>query len=105
MRTVAFTPSNDLRRQLVLCENGSSVRTVFVAGRKVVDEGRLTTLDEAALLEEVRAATAAQADGWAQIEAEAQRLEPAYAAMLARALEVPVGMWRGVPPFGRTPLP
>jgi 5-methylthioadenosine/S-adenosylhomocysteine deaminase len=52
--TVAFTPLNDLRRQLVHCEDGGSVRTTIVAGRVVFDAGRITGVDEAALRAEMR---------------------------------------------------
>ena len=37
--TVSFTPLNDLRRQLVYCEDGSSVRATIVAGRVVYRAG------------------------------------------------------------------
>ncbi|HEV8642036.1 MAG TPA: amidohydrolase [Methylomirabilota bacterium] len=47
-----WVPLNDPVRQLVYCENGSSVRTVLVDGRVVVDEGRLTTVDLRTLREE-----------------------------------------------------
>jgi 5-methylthioadenosine/S-adenosylhomocysteine deaminase len=50
--TLGFVPLNDPVRQVVYCENGSSVRTVLVNGRVVVDEGTLTTIDLAALREE-----------------------------------------------------
>jgi 5-methylthioadenosine/S-adenosylhomocysteine deaminase len=51
-----FTPLNDAFRQLVYCENGSSVETVIVDGRIVVDQGRLSTLDQDAVLSEFREA-------------------------------------------------
>jgi 5-methylthioadenosine/S-adenosylhomocysteine deaminase len=41
-----FVPLNDAYRQLVYCENGSSVVTVIVDGRIVVEEGKLVTVDE-----------------------------------------------------------
>jgi 5-methylthioadenosine/S-adenosylhomocysteine deaminase len=47
-----YSPRNDLVRHLVFCEAGSSVRTVIVDGRVVFDDGRVTTVDEAALLAE-----------------------------------------------------
>ena len=50
-----FHPLNDPIAQLVYCEVGSSVRTVLVAGRVIVEEGRVTTVDEAALLAEADA--------------------------------------------------
>lgn len=52
--TLAFTPLNDLRRQLVYCENGSSVRLTMVAGRILYDGARVLTVDEAALRAEAR---------------------------------------------------
>jgi 5-methylthioadenosine/S-adenosylhomocysteine deaminase len=47
-----FHPRNDLLNQLVYAEVGSSVTTVLVNGRVIVDEGRMTTVDEQALLAE-----------------------------------------------------
>ena len=52
--TLAFTPLNDLRRQLVYCENGSSVKLTMVAGRIVFENGRVTGIDEAAVRAEAR---------------------------------------------------
>ncbi len=54
LRTPAFTPLNDPFQHLVYAENGSSVRTVIVNGRVVVDNGVLQTVDEAQLLAEAR---------------------------------------------------
>jgi cytosine/adenosine deaminase-related metal-dependent hydrolase len=51
-----FAPLNDAFRQLVYCENGSSVETVIVDGRIVVDQGRLSTLDEHSVLSEFKEA-------------------------------------------------
>ncbi len=49
--TAAFTPLNDAMSQLVFCENGSSVDTVIVNGEIVVHDGRLTKVDEMAVLQ------------------------------------------------------
>ena len=49
----AWVPYNSAIRQLVYSESGRSVRTVIVEGRVVVDQGRATTVDEAALREEI----------------------------------------------------
>lgn len=54
LTTPAFTPLNDPFQHLVYAETGSSVRTVLVNGRVVVEDGRLLTVDEAALLAEAR---------------------------------------------------
>ncbi len=54
LTTAAFTPLNDPAQHLVYAENGTSVRTVIVNGRIVVDEGRVVTVDEDAVLAEAR---------------------------------------------------
>jgi 5-methylthioadenosine/S-adenosylhomocysteine deaminase len=92
--TVAFTPLNDLKRQLVYCEDGASVRMTIVAGRVVFEAGQITTVDEAALRAEMRelmAAGRAQSEHAAQ---EAMRLEPYCRAMVMRAAAQDVGMNR-----------
>jgi 5-methylthioadenosine/S-adenosylhomocysteine deaminase len=45
----SFVPLNSAARQIVFAETGRAVETVFVAGRPVVLNGKLTTIDEAAL--------------------------------------------------------
>ncbi len=56
MDELAFTPLNDLCKHLVYCENGSSIDRVIVDGVTVVEHGRLTQIDERAVLAEIRAA-------------------------------------------------
>jgi len=56
LTTPAFTPLNDPFQHLVYCERGSSVRTVLVDGRVVLEEGKLLTVDADALLAEARQA-------------------------------------------------
>jgi 5-methylthioadenosine/S-adenosylhomocysteine deaminase len=51
--TVAF---HNVVSQLVHCAPASAVRTVFVDGRRVVDEGRMVTLDIQELLDHAQAA-------------------------------------------------
>jgi cytosine/adenosine deaminase-related metal-dependent hydrolase len=48
----AFVPFNSAARQIVFAETGRAVETVFVGGRPVVRDGRLVTVDEAALAAE-----------------------------------------------------
>lgn len=50
----ALTPLNDAYRHLAFTELGSSVHTVIINGRIVVEAGKITIFDEAAILEEVR---------------------------------------------------
>jgi len=92
--TVSFTPLNDLGRQLIHCEDGSSVRFTIVAGRVVYEGGRITSVDEVALRAEMRELMAASREQTAHAAKEALRLEPYYREMLQRAAAVDVGMNR-----------
>jgi 5-methylthioadenosine/S-adenosylhomocysteine deaminase len=96
--SLGFVPLNDPVHQVVYCENGSSVRTVLVNGRVVVDEGRLTTLDLAALREEGRElARQAVADNRAAREG-AERLRPHFEEMHRRAVAQDLGFSAFPPP-------
>jgi len=94
LNTIAFTPLNDLRRQLVFSENGSSVVMTMVAGRVVCENGRLLTVDEEALKEEVRALVPEHRRELAQTAAAAAELNPYYREMYLRAAARDVGMHR-----------
>jgi cytosine/adenosine deaminase-related metal-dependent hydrolase len=92
--TVSFTPLNDLRRQLVHCEDGGSVRTTIVAGRVVWEAGRITSVDEPALRAEMRELMAGFQAQQERASDEAVRLEPYYREMVLRAAGEDVGMNR-----------
>jgi 5-methylthioadenosine/S-adenosylhomocysteine deaminase len=92
--SIAFTPLNDLKRQLVFCENGSSVVMTMVAGRIVVRDGKLLTVNEAALKAEIREAMRDYQAIFARIDAHAQTLLPYYREMYERAVTQDVGMTR-----------
>ena len=49
-----WVPVNDVMNQLVFAENGSSVDTVMVDGRVLVEGGRITAFDADAILAEAR---------------------------------------------------
>jgi cytosine/adenosine deaminase-related metal-dependent hydrolase len=97
LNTFAFTPLNDLKRQLVYCETGSSVRLTMVAGDVVMRDGKLTMVDEDALKREARAFHEGRRDMLLQADAEARRLDPFYREMYLRAAARDVGMnrWAG----------
>ena len=46
---ITYTPLRAPLRQMAFAESGASIRSVMIAGRMVLDEGRMTTIDEAAL--------------------------------------------------------
>ncbi len=53
-KTLLFTPFNDAFRHLCYAENGSSVHSVIVDGRLVVEGGRVLTANEETIAEEAR---------------------------------------------------
>lgn len=97
LNTLAFTPLNDIYRQLVYCENGSSVLMTMVAGKIVVENGRVLTVDEEALKDEVRVLMPAYQKEMQKTAEEASKLEPYYREMYMRAAARDVGMSRWIP--------
>jgi cytosine/adenosine deaminase-related metal-dependent hydrolase len=97
LNTIAFTPLNDLRRQLVFCENGSSVLLTMVAGQVVAEQGRVLTVDEDAIKSEVRQLMPLYREEIAETARNANVLEPYYREMYLRAAARDVGMnrWAG----------
>jgi len=96
LNTLAFTPLNDLYRQLVYCENGSSVVLTMVAGRIVMENGRVLTVDEEAIKAEARELMKAYRLEADKAAAEAAALEPYYREMYLRCAARDVGMNRWV---------
>jgi 5-methylthioadenosine/S-adenosylhomocysteine deaminase len=92
--TLPFTPLNDLRRQLVYCESGSSVRLTMVAGKIVYEDGAVTGVDEAALRSEAREHAARQRSVSDAAQGAASEWLPYYREMYLRAAASDVGMWR-----------
>ncbi|MEH6719597.1 MAG: amidohydrolase [Aurantimonas endophytica] len=92
--TASFTPLNDIRNHLVYCENGSSIEKVFVNGEMVVENGRLTRVDEKALLAELRALMPEFLEYTKGVEAANGELEPAFTKVVQRCNAMDVGMTR-----------
>jgi 5-methylthioadenosine/S-adenosylhomocysteine deaminase len=96
LHTVAFTPLNDLREQLVHCEDGSDVVLTMVAGRIVAEHGHVTSVDESALLAEARELFAAKHPAVRAARGAAGKLLPAYRHIVRRAAATDVGFNRWV---------
>lgn len=79
LNSYGFTPLNDIRHQLVYAEDGSSVESVMIAGRLVLDRGVMTTVDEVGLRRDVSKAVARLAEANAGRRALSARLEEVVA--------------------------
>ncbi|MFB2554341.1 amidohydrolase family protein [Herbiconiux liangxiaofengii] len=99
LHSAAFTPFNDLRGQLVYCEQGASVRLTMVGGRVVFENGSITTVDETGLLDEARELFARKLPVIERARQAAQPLVTPYQAMVRTAAAAEVGMnrWIGLP--------
>jgi hypothetical protein len=97
----SFVPFNSAARQIVFAESGRAVETVFVAGRPVVRNRKLTTIDEAALAAEIAdIATAFRRDAAALASRNSDLIAPLLDANRA-AWKVPLGFDRYVGRGGR----
>jgi cytosine/adenosine deaminase-related metal-dependent hydrolase len=54
MQDISFTPLNEVVNRVVYSQNGSAVDTVVINGQVVMADRRLTTIDEGAILDEIR---------------------------------------------------
>ena len=96
LNTLNFTPLNDIYRQLIYCETGSSVVLTMVAGEVVCKDGLLLTVDEEAIKEEAREIMKSYSKDMEKTWEAARRLEPYYREMYLRCAKMDVGMNRWV---------
>ncbi|MDP9629106.1 UNVERIFIED_ORG: 5-methylthioadenosine/S-adenosylhomocysteine deaminase [Ensifer adhaerens] len=89
-----FMPLNDVAKHLVYSENGSSIETVMVAGRIVVQNGRLTTIDEQAVFDEIAELVPAYLAEHADLERRNKIFEPVMAEIHRRATQMDIGLNR-----------
>jgi 5-methylthioadenosine/S-adenosylhomocysteine deaminase len=93
-RGIQLRPRIDPMRQLCFYETGYAVETVLVGGEVVVRDGRLTRIDETALLEEANeAALRLLRDNEGGIDLAARRI-PHIHAMVQRVMAEPCGVHR-----------
>ena len=94
LSAATYLPLTNLANHLVYGEDGSSVRRVLVDGEVVVADGRVLTVDEGALVDEVRELMPAWMDALEPADAWARRLRPAFDEMYRRCVAVDVGFTR-----------
>jgi cytosine/adenosine deaminase-related metal-dependent hydrolase len=97
-----YLPMTDLPNHLVYGEDGRSIRYVIVDGRIVVRDGRILTIDEDALVAEVRELIPAWLHALEPASAWAQRLRPAFEQMYRRCVQTDVGFTRWTTDYRRS---
>ena len=98
LRSLAFTPLNDVLNQIVYCDSGASIEYVIVAGRVVVKHGRIQTVDEEALLEEIAALAPEFQASQARAEDASEALTRFFGGVVRRANRVDLGFERRLVP-------
>ena len=84
---IAFVPLNNPLGQLVYAESGSSLDTVIVDGEIVMRDGRLTRIDEPAILAEIAEEHSRLEPLLAAAERRAEPINAAYRRIYARCLK------------------
>jgi cytosine/adenosine deaminase-related metal-dependent hydrolase len=98
LSTSTYLPLSNLANHLVYGEDGSAVRRVMIDGRVVVSDGRVLTVDESALLAEVRELMPAWLKALEPAAWWAGRLHPAFDEMYRRCAATDVGFTRWTDP-------
>jgi guanine deaminase len=88
--TTTFAPLNDPVRQLVYAERGAGLEMSMVAGEIVVANGKLTRIDEAAVVAEIADEFLGLADRYRDAEASAAPVLAAVEAIYRRSLALPI---------------
>lgn len=94
LRNYPFMPLNNVAKHLVYSENGSSIETVMVAGRIVMENGYLTTVDEQAVFDEIAELVPAYLAEHAELERRNSVFEPVMAEIHRRATRIDIGLNR-----------
>lgn len=76
LRDPSFIPLNSAVRQIVYTEGGRGVHTVIVDGEVVIAGGKLQSMDEDALLEQIMAVVPQFREDYAAIEKRVENLRP-----------------------------
>jgi cytosine/adenosine deaminase-related metal-dependent hydrolase len=92
-----YVPLRDPLRQMVHGEGGSGVDRVLVGGRTVVERGRVTTVDKAALRDRARAAAERLDAGNAEGANLSRVLRPWVGSFCCSAASRPLGVARRLP--------
>jgi len=72
----SYMPLNSATRQVVYTEGGRGVRLVMIDGRVVIRDGKLQTMDEQALIDEIREVVPQFQKDFAEIEKRVDGLKP-----------------------------
>ncbi len=97
LNDIAYVPLNSAVRQVVFAEAGRGVRSVMIGGEMVLQDGRMTTVDEAALRDEAAAVMPGFRIDYAAQAARAAAATPWLLEANRRVAAHPLGLDRFIP--------
>ncbi|KAA9008134.1 amidohydrolase family protein [Histidinibacterium aquaticum] len=89
-RSIAFAPLNDPMRQLAMAETGRALSHLLIDGEIVVENGTLTKIDEAALIDRIQATAAELRPAIEAAEASVEEIRGPYEEIHARCRAIPI---------------
>jgi guanine deaminase len=92
LRSIQFTPLNDVASHLVYVENGASISDVWVNGRAVVRDGTCLNVDKQAILDELRELAHEYLAGYEKVEQRNRALMPYFDRIYQRCMSEPIGI-------------
>ena len=87
LHSLPLFPSNNLVNQLVYAEHGGSIEKVIIDGRIVLEKGRITTVDELSVMNEIRDDASVIQQNIERTVAAGKRLEPFLKAAYLKCIE------------------
>ena len=90
----AFTPLNDVKNHLVYCENGSHIKHVMIGGRLVLRDGSFVSIDERAVLSELRSLQAEFMEKYRKTLTLSEGIFPYIDSVYRRCVNSQDSLWR-----------
>lgn len=103
LRDLNYVPLNDVRNQVVFCENGAAVAAVMIAGRIIYDQGRFATIDYDRLIEDANARARELAEANVGLRRELEAIEDVVGAFCVGLAREPYHVHRYVNDDGDNP--
>jgi len=94
LNKLPFFPNNNLLHQLVFCEQGRSVESVIIDGKIIIEKGRLTTVNEEKIMDELMEREKEIQDKIRKAAGRGRELEPYLRDAYFKCVEKDVGFSR-----------
>lgn len=94
LNTFALAPETDLKNQIIYCENGSSIDKVIARGKLLMDDHRILTVNENAIMSELRELWAEYRPCFEKAMKSMDKVAPHLEEMYWRCMKDSDSLWR-----------